>query len=200
LAVGVEPALPGDADVPQRSREDFERESLPHLGALYRTALRMTGKDAAAEDAVQETYLRAWRYYPQYKDGTNFKAWIFTILHSIVVSTGRREAMAPMATDWSEGEPEAAPEVQYLSADDLETIGQKLGDVARGALLKMPPDLRIVFLLSSVDELSYKEISETVGIPLGTVMSRLFRARTFLRKELSDAAGSPRPESGRSTP
>jgi RNA polymerase sigma-70 factor (ECF subfamily) len=160
----------------------------------------MTGKESAAEDAVQETYLRAWRYYPQYKEGTNFKAWIFTILHSIVVSTGRREAMAPAATDWSEGEPPAAEEVQYVSADDLESIGQQVGDEARRALLKMPPDLRIVFLLSSVDELTYKEISETVGIPLGTVMSRLFRARSFLRRELSDAARSRKPESGRSNP
>jgi RNA polymerase sigma-70 factor (ECF subfamily) len=160
----------------------------------------MTGKEAAAEDAVQETYLRAWRYYPQYKDGTNFKAWIFTILHSVVVSAGRRESMAPVATDWSEGEPAAAQEVQYLSADDLETIGEQVGDAARETLLKMPPDLRIVFLLSSVDDLSYKEISETVGIPLGTVMSRLFRARSFLRKELSDAAKLRKPESGRSTP
>ena len=197
----AEPAAAGAPGTPgPRSREDFERESLPHLGALYRTALRMIGKDAAAEDAVQETYLRAWRFYPQYKDGTNFKAWIFTILHSVVVSAGRREAMAPLATDWSEGEPEAAREVQFLAADDLETIGQKVGDAAREALLKMPADLRIVFLLSSVDELSYKEISETVGVPLGTVMSRLFRARAFLRKELSDAARSQRSESGRSTP
>ena len=197
----VEPAVPGASGAPNlRSREDFERESLPHLGALYRTALRTVGKEAAAEDAVQETYLRAWRFYPQYKDGTNFKAWIFTILHSVVVSSGRREALAPVATDWSEGEPPAAEEVQYLSADDLETIGQKVGDAAREALLKMPSDLRIIFLLSSVDELTYKEISETVGIPLGTVMSRLFRARAFLRKELSDAARSQRPESGRSTP
>ena len=197
----VEPAIPGAAGGPGlRSREDFERDSLPHLGALYRTALRMIGKDAAAEDAVQETYLRAWRFYPQYKDGTNFKAWIFTILHSVVVSAGRREAMAPLATDWSDGEPAAAEEVQYLSADDLDTIGQKVGDAAREALLKMPPDLRIVFLLSSVDELSYKEISETVGIPLGTVMSRLFRARGFLRKELSEAARSRRPETGSGAP
>jgi RNA polymerase sigma-70 factor, ECF subfamily len=196
-----EPAAPGASGAPNlRTREDFERESLPYLGALYRTALRMTGKEAAAEDAVQETYLRAWRFYPQYKDGTNFKAWIFTILHSVVVSAGRREAMAPLATDWSEGEPPAVEEVQYLSADDLETIGQKVGDTARDALLKMPPDLRIIFLLSSVDELSYKEISESVGVPLGTVMSRLFRARAFLRKELSDSARSRRPESGRSTP
>jgi len=105
-----------------------------------------------------------------------------------------------VATDWSEGEPAAAQEVQYLSADDLETIGEQVGDAARETLLKMPPDLRIVFLLSSVDDLSYKEISETVGIPLGTVMSRLFRARSFLRKELSDAAKLRKPESGRSTP
>ncbi len=199
--MGTEPTLPSvpEGSTP-RSREDFERESLSHLGPLYRTALRMTGKETAAEDAVQETYLRAWRYYPQYKDGTNFKAWIFTILHSVVVSTGRRESMAPIATDWSEGEPAAAQEVQYLSADDLETIGDKVGDAARETLLKMPADLRIVFLLSSVDDLSYKEISETVGIPLGTVMSRLFRARAFLRKELSDAANHRKPESGRSTP
>jgi RNA polymerase sigma-70 factor (ECF subfamily) len=199
--VGVEPALPGTHGAPNPgSREDFERESLPHLKPLYRTALRMTGKEAAAEDAVQETYLRAWRFFHQYKSGTNFKAWIFSILHSVVINTGRREAMAPVATDWSEGEPPAAEEVEHLTADDLETLGQKVGDAAREALFKMPPDLRIVFLLSSVDELSYKEISETVDIPMGTVMSRLFRARAFLRKELSDAAKNRNPESGRSTP
>lgn len=196
--MSAEPAPPGTPN--PTSRETFERESLPHLGALYRTALRITGRDAAAEDAVQETYLRAWRFYPQYKEGTNFKAWIFTILSSVVINTGRRESRAPVATDWSEGEPEASQEVQYLSADDLDGIGQRVGDTAREALHKMPADLRIVFLLSSVDELSYKEISEAVDIPMGTVMSRLFRARAFLRKELTDVAKDRNPEPGRSAP
>lgn len=182
------------------SREVFEKESLPQLGALFRTALRMTGREAMAEDLVQETYLRAWRFYHQYKEGTNFRAWIFSILTSVMINTRRREQKAPLATDWSEGDPAALEEVRYPSVDDLDTIGQMVGDEAKKALEAMPPDLRLVFLLSTVEELSYKEISETVGIPTGTVMSRLFRARAFLRKELADYAESKDPDSGRSEP
>src|SRR5258708_24329491 len=131
------------------SREDFEKESLPHLGALYRTALRMTGKEAAAEDLVQETYLRAWRFYYQYKGGTNFKAWIFSILTSVMLNARRREVKAPVATDWSEGDPAAEEEIRYPSIDDLEAIGQMMGDEVKNALEAMTPDLRLVLLLST---------------------------------------------------
>lgn len=186
--------------VPASSREEFEKESLPHLGALYRTALRMTGREPMAEDLVQETYLRAWRFYYQYKEGTNFRAWIFSILTSVMINTRRREQKAPLATDWSEGDPAATEDVRYPSIDDLETIGQMVGDEAKKALEAMSPDLRLVFLLSTVEELSYKEISENVGIPVGTVMSRLFRARAFLRKELAEYAESRNRDSGRSEP
>ncbi len=173
---------------------------MPHLGALFRTALRMTGREAMAEDLVQETYLRAWRFYYQYKAGTNFRAWIFSILTSVMINSRRREQLAPKVTDWSDGDPAATEVFRYPTIDDLETIGQMVGDEAKKALEAMSPDLRLVFLLSTVEELSYKEISENVGIPMGTVMSRLFRARAFLRIELADCAESRNRDSGRSEP
>jgi RNA polymerase sigma-70 factor (ECF subfamily) len=170
------------------------------MGGLFRTALRMTRSEAKAEDLVQETYLRAWRFRHQFKPGTNFRAWIFSILSSVMINTHRRESKAPYATDWSEGEPAASEDVQYLSSDDLDRIGQVVGDEVKKAVDKMPYDLRIVFLLSSIEELTYKEISATVEIRLGTVMSRLFRARAFLRKELEVQARGRKPDPGRSSP
>jgi RNA polymerase sigma-70 factor (ECF subfamily) len=174
-------------------KAEFEALALPQVDALYRTALRMTGEGAAAEDLVQETFLRAWKNFHRFETGTNFRAWIFTILTNVYINEWRRHARTPIPTDFAEMEPEATEELARLSAGDVAALGERLGDEARRALEKVPPEFRLVFLLSTFEEMSYREISAVLGIPIGTVMSRLFRARAILRAELARAAARREP-------
>ena len=168
---------------------EFEDLVRPHADALYRTALRMTGNGAAAEDLVQECFLKAWKNLHRFERGTNFKAWIFTILTNSYINDYRRAARAPaVVTDFAEVEPAGAEELPQLTAQDVGRLGDRLGDRAKKALEKVPDEFRIVFLLATIEETSYKDIAAMLGIPIGTVMSRLFRARTILREELADFA------------
>lgn len=171
------------------SPAEFEELVRPHADALFRTALRMTGEPASAEDLVQDACLRAWKNLDRFERGTNFKAWIFTILTNAYINDYRRAARAPeVVTDFSEAEPAGAEEVPHLTADDVARLGDRLGDAAKRALEKVPGEFRLVFLLSTLEEMKYKDIAAVLGIPIGTVMSRLFRARTILRRELADFA------------
>jgi len=168
---------------------DFEDLVRPHVDALYRTALRMTGDSASAEDLVQEAYLKAWKNLHRFERGTNFKAWIFTILTNAYINDYRKAARAPtVVTDFAEVEPAGAEEVQPLGAEDVARLGDRLGDRAKRALDRVPDEFRLVFLLSTIEDLTYKEIAAMLGIPIGTVMSRLFRARSILRAELVEFA------------
>ena len=168
---------------------EFEELVRPHVDALYRTALRMTGDAASAEDLVQEAFLKAWKNLHRFERGTNFKAWIFTILTNAYINDYRKAARAPTLTsDFSDVEPAGVEEVQPLGAEDVARLGDRLGDPAKRALDKVPGEFRMVFLLSTIEDLSYKEIAAMLGIPIGTVMSRLFRARSILRAELADFA------------
>ncbi len=167
---------------------DFVEMVKPHLDSLYRTALRMTGDGAAAEDLVQETFLKAYRGYDTFERGSNFKAWLFTILTNSCINEYRKRSKAPLLTDFAEVEPAGVEEAPQFSADDVERLADRLGDPAKKALDRLPPEHRMVFLLSTFEDLSYREISGILGVPIGTVMSRLFRARSVLRRELAEFA------------
>jgi RNA polymerase sigma-70 factor (ECF subfamily) len=167
---------------------EFETLVRPHLDALYRTALRMTGSGPSAEDLVQDVFLKAYRNLHRFESGTNFKAWIFTILTNTYINEYRRQSRAPVVTDFAEIEPEGAPETDYIRAEDVERLGDRLGDQAKQAIAKIPEEFRLIFLLSTFEDMSYKEIAAMLGIPIGTVMSRLFRARRILRDELASFA------------
>ena len=169
-------------------RAEFEAQALPLADALYRTAVRMTGESASAEDLVQDAYLKAFRAYGRFEKGTNFKAWIFTILTNAFINEYRRKSHGAAVTDFAEAEPAGEPEAVHLKAEDVDRLGDHLGDAAAKALAKVPPEFRLPFLLSTFEDLSYKEIAGVLGIPMGTVMSRLFRARRILREELASAA------------
>lgn len=168
-------------------REQFESLAFPHLDALYRTALRMSADRVTAEDVVQETVLRAWKNFRQFQAGTNFKAWIFTILSNTYINEYRRRERGPLVTDFVDHEP-AEEESARLTAEEIRGLADQLGDEAAKALAKVPAPLKIIFLLSTFEQLTYKEIAEVLGIPIGTVMSRLFRAREILRRELAQFA------------
>ena len=174
--------------------DTFETEALSFLDALYRTALRMTRSEADAEDLVQETYIRAFRFRQQFTPGTNLKAWLFRILTNTFINSYRRRQAQPEFTELDDvdefslyrkmSDLRAAsaspdPETEFLNGIVDAEVKDALGD--------LPEKFRSVVLLD-VEGFSYKEIAEMLGIPIGTVMSRLHRGRKFLQKRLLDLA------------
>jgi RNA polymerase sigma-70 factor (ECF subfamily) len=174
--------------------DEFEAEALRHLDALYRTALRMTRSEADAEDLVQETYIRAFRFRDQFTLGTNMKAWLFRILTNTFINIYRRKTAQPEVTDL-EGIDEfslyrrmADDRAASTSPDpEAELLNSVVDTEVTDALEELPEKFRTTVLLD-VEGFSYKEIAEMVGIPIGTVMSRLHRGRKFLQKRLYDLA------------
>jgi RNA polymerase sigma-70 factor (ECF subfamily) len=174
--------------------DEFEAEALRHLDALYRTALRMTRSEADAEDLVQETFIRAFRFRDQFTLGTNMKAWLFRILTNTFINTYRRKAAQPEVTDL-EGVDEFS--LYRRMADDraassspdpeAELLNSVVDTEVTDALEELPEKFRTTVLLD-VEGFSYKEIAEMLSIPIGTVMSRLHRGRKFLQKRLYDLA------------
>lgn len=176
------------------SDDTFEADALSYLDALYRTALRMTRSEADAEDLVQETYIRALRFRDQFTRGTNLKAWLFRILTNTFINTYRRRKAQPEFTDL-EGVDEFSlyrrmSDLRSASASpnpEQEFLDGIVDTEVTDALAELPEKFRTVVLLD-VEGLAYKEIAETLGIPIGTVMSRLHRARKILQKRLYDLA------------
>ena len=176
------------------SSDPFEPLALSFLDALYRTALRMTRSEADAEDLVQETYIRAFRFREQFTPGTNLKAWLFRILTNTFINTYRRRQTQPEFTeldgvdefslykrmsDLKTSSGAGNPETEFLDGLVDSEVKDALGD--------LPEKFRQVVLLD-VEGFSYKEIAEMLDIPIGTVMSRLHRGRKFLQKRLLDLA------------
>ena len=174
--------------------DEFEAEALRHLDALYRTALRMTRSEADAEDLVQETYIRAFRFKDQFTLGTNMKAWLFRILTNTFINTYRRKTAQPEVTDldgideFSLYRRMADDRAASTSPDpEAELLNSVVDTEVTDALEELPEKFRTTVLLD-VEGFSYKEIAEMLSIPIGTVMSRLHRGRKFLQKRLYDLA------------
>ena len=163
------------------SLEGFEAEALPHFDDLYRTAVRVIGDPETAEDLVQETYLEAWKSFRRFEPGTKCRAWLFKILFHVVHHhrrkwfrfkfTGEDESMLEQTLVYEPPIPEHITDEDMLAALD-----------------KVPQNYRDVLLLADVQEFSYKEVAETLNIPVGTVMSRLSRGRAVLRTQLNATA------------
>jgi RNA polymerase sigma-70 factor (ECF subfamily) len=169
-----------------RSRE-FEEVALVHLDALYRSALWLTQNRAEAEDLVQEACLRAFRNFHRFNPGTNCRAWLLTILRNIFLNRRRRaerEVLEEDAVVW-ESSPESATLLASGSDNPEEELLQTLlhGDVDR-ALRGLPLAFREAVVLADLEGLSYKEVAQVLGCPIGTVMSRLSRGRHLLRQAL----------------
>jgi RNA polymerase sigma-70 factor (ECF subfamily) len=156
--------------------ERFEAEALPHLRSLYATALRLTKNAHDAEDLVQETFLRAFRAFDRFTPGSNVRAWLYTILHRVRTDAFRRAGRSPVTVEM-EGDGPAVPPSQDAHASGA--------DLAR-ALGELPEVFRMAVMLRDIDELSYDEIARVLGVPIGTVMSRIHRGRALLRKLLSE--------------
>lgn len=167
---------------------EFEAVALPHLNDLYRTAARLLGNSSRASDMVQEAYLVAWRRFADFQPGTNCRAWLFQILFNVVRHerrgwfrwmTGKEDDVAVLARTEA-----PAPMPDRLTDETI-----------LAALDQLPTTFREVVLLVDVEEFSYKEASAILGVPVGTVMSRLSRARHLLREQLAGLA--PGREAGR---
>jgi RNA polymerase sigma-70 factor, ECF subfamily len=182
----------------------FESEALPHLDALYRTARRLTRNDQAAEDLVQDALERAYTHYDRFQPGTNMRAWLFRILSNLAISQYRRRSTAPTIESLDEGDEFSLYDQLQASGDaesDVESrVLDMLGEESiRAAIEALPMEFRMVVLLADVEGFAYKEIAEILGIPRGTVMSRLFRGRRLLQRSLWDqaqAAGISRTREG----
>ena len=176
------------------AQDAFETEALSYIDALYRTALRMTRSEADAEDLVQETYIRALRFREQFAPGTNMKAWLFRILTNTFINAYRKRSRTPETTELDDVDEfslyrRMSTERPASSSPDPERefLDGIVSSEVTDALQELPEKFRTTVLLD-VEGFSYKEIAEMVGIPIGTVMSRLHRGRKFLQQRLYDLA------------
>jgi RNA polymerase sigma-70 factor (ECF subfamily) len=173
--------------------ERFEAIAIPLAPAMYRTAMRLTRRAEDAADLVQETYLRAFRTFSSFEDGTNAKAWLFTILWSIVSNdrTRRSRAATVVSIDELEARTDRGFEVAdwrgYADAVSGAGLDANTAEVA-SALEELPLDHRAAVVLVDLEELSYEEAASILSCPVGTVRSRLFRARRALARRLHDHA------------
>jgi RNA polymerase sigma-70 factor (ECF subfamily) len=172
----------------------FEADALSYIDALYRTALRMTRSEADAEDLVQDTYIRALRFREQFTPGTNLKAWLFRILTNTFINEYRRRSRAPETTELADVDESALYRrmsreraASQSSEPEKEFLDGIVSSEVKDALEALPEKFRATVLLD-VEGFSYKEIAEMLGIPIGTVMSRLHRGRKFLQQRLHDVA------------
>ncbi len=177
----------------KRRQEQFAELAIPLTDLLYGAAARMLKNRTHAEDLVQETFIRAWKIFDRFKVGTNFKAWIFQILTYLYLNERRSAKMREVTVDYSENdvlEAENQNAHSAIPADvDWDALYPELvGDEFKRALERIKEEQRVVLMLVTLGDLSYKECAESLGIPIGTVMSRLFRARKQLQKELYDYA------------
>jgi len=168
---------------------NFDSQVMPYLDSLYNTAYRMTRSSEDAEDLVQETYFKAYKYYDKFEEGTNLKAWLFKILKNTFINNYRRKKLEPRSVDFAEIEDSFERIVRRDNNDqtvdpESEFFTGVLDDDVRKALESLPYDYRMVVILADLEDFSYKEVAEILDCPVGTVMSRLYRGRKLLEKAL----------------
>jgi RNA polymerase sigma-70 factor (ECF subfamily) len=174
-------------------RSRFAEQAMEHMPALYTAALRMTRNSADAEDLVQETYLKAYRAFDSFSEGTNLKAWLYRILTNTYINSYRAAKRRPEVSDVEDVEDlylyhRLAPgDGSGRSAED-EALEGFTDEEVKSAIEALPDAFRIAVLLADVEGFSYKEIAEITEVPIGTVMSRIHRGRRALQKTLADYA------------
>ncbi len=175
----------------KKKHEEFEREAVPHMDVLYNFALRTTGNEDDARDLLQETYLKAYRFWDKYEKGTNIRAWLFRIMKNSYINRYRRETKEPDKVDYSDVENfYNTIRDQFVDSNDLQEklFKRVLGDEVAKALESLPEDFRTVVILCDIEGLTYEEIAEFVDVPIGTVRSRLHRGRKLLQVKLIEYA------------
>ncbi|NNC94295.1 MAG: sigma-70 family RNA polymerase sigma factor [Chitinophagales bacterium] len=176
-----------------KKRKDaiFESEFLPHIDSLYNFAFHLTLNDSDANDLVQETFLKSYRFIDSYEVGTNAKAWLFKILKNAFINEYRKRSKQPTKVDYEDI-------ARYHDSEDVKGVGtldlrhdifnDMMGDEVTNALNSLPVDFKTAIILCDIEGFTYEEIAKIVDIPIGTVRSRLHRARNMLKEVLREYA------------
>ena len=176
--------------IPDESRTRFEDTALQYMDSLYTSAIHFTKNTEEAEDLVQDTYLRAFRFFDKFEEGTNFKAWISRIMTNTFINNYRKKSRTPQQVQLEKVEFFIKDNVSFSEQNETENVYEEesfdklFDDEVNKALDKLNDNFKQIIVLADVEGLSYKEIAKKADIPLGTVMSRLFRARKMLQKSL----------------
>jgi RNA polymerase sigma-70 factor (ECF subfamily) len=177
------------------TREDFTHDAMQHAPQLFSTAMRMTRNRSDAEDLVQETFIKAWRSFTTYQQGTNLRAWLFRIMTNTYINKYNAQQRKPTETELDDVEElflykrlGAVDQSQLSQSAEDQMLSLFTDDEVKKALEELPDQFRIPVLMSDVEGFSYKEIAEILEIPLGTVMSRLHRGRKSMQKMLYEYA------------
>jgi RNA polymerase sigma-70 factor (ECF subfamily) len=173
-------------------KKRFEKDALQYMNQLYAAALRYTKNPEDAQDLVQDTYAKAYTSFHQFEPGTNLKAWLYRVLTTTFINTYRKDQRRPQKSDsemedWQIAEAASHTSDQGKSTEDVVLENLPDSDIKK-ALAEIPEEFRMAVYLADVEGFSYKEIAEIVGVPSGTVMSRLHRGRKQLREKLTDYA------------
>jgi len=175
-------------------QKEFSELAEPHLSSLYSTAMRMTRNNQDAEDLVQDTLYKAYRALNQFQKNTNFRAWIFKILVNTFITGYRKAVKQPKKVSYEDIHEfilyKGAKIDESLLSDDskVDIINHYFDDEIKAALENLPYQFRLVVLLCDIEGFSYNEIAHIIDVPLGTVMSRLYRRRRLLQRTLWDYA------------
>jgi len=171
--------------------EIFDAEFMPHINSMHNFAYRLTFDEDDANDLVQDTYLKAFRFIDSFERGTNAKAWLFRILKNSFINDYRKKSKEPAKVDYQDVE-------TYYNSDDVdrqitpdlrvESLQDMIGDEISNALNSLDVDFRTVIILADLEEFKYDEMAKILDIPIGTVRSRLHRARNLLKEKLSEYA------------
>ncbi len=175
----------------KKKMQIFNGEFLPHIDSMYNFAYRLTFDEDEAKDLVQETYFKAFRFIDSFQEGTNAKAWLFRILKNSFINDFRKKSKEPAKVDYQEVE-------TYYNSDDvdehitvdlrIETLQSMIGDEVSNALNSLDVDFRTVIILCDLEGFTYEEMAKILDIPIGTVRSRLHRARNLLKEKLKSYA------------
>jgi RNA polymerase sigma-70 factor (ECF subfamily) len=177
-------------------RVRFEEEALSHADQLYRVALRLAGSQQAAEELVQEAYLRAFRGWRGYRPGTNLAAWLATILRNAFLDEARKQSRRPAQESIDDtSEYYLYNHLTETAAEPQEAVLNRLsGGAIVDSLSEIPPNFREVVVLVDIGDFSYQDAADILGVPIGTVMSRLHRGRRALKQALANHASRQEPE------
>lgn len=166
--------------------ESFRSLIVPIMDVLRRNAIRMAGDESTGEDLLHDALLRAWMHFDKFEAGTNFKAWMFRILTNLFINSYRRSVRRPTVGLEAAEATNAAELAIDLAASPSEDGLEGASDTMKRAVARLPHGYRDVLILVAIGDMSYAEVAEQLGIPIGTVMSRLFRARELMKAELSE--------------
>lgn len=166
----------------------FDQEFMPHINSMYNFAYRLTVDEDEAKDLVQDTYLKAFRFITSFQKGTNAKAWLFRILKNSFINDYRKKSKEPAKVDYQEVETfynSDEADADNITVDlRVESVQEMIGDEVANALNSLAVDFRTVIILCDIEGFTYEEMAKILDIPIGTVRSRLHRARNLLKEKL----------------